>query len=78
MVRKQLLNVSPEHNRTVSNINYVLVKLVKSGSTSVAVEILESILTVGMEVTDLGYLSNELLSKHRDLLNHLITRWFKP
>ncbi|HHF2899889.1 hypothetical protein [Vibrio sp. YT-19(2023)] len=73
---KQLFNVSPEHNSTVSNINYVLVKLVKSGSTSVAVELLESILAVGVEITDLGYLSNELLRKHRDLLNHIITRWF--
>ncbi|TOB48277.1 hypothetical protein CGK04_23145, partial [Vibrio parahaemolyticus] len=48
---KQLFNVSPEHNSTVSNINYVLVKLVKSGSTSVAVELLESILAVGVEIT---------------------------
>jgi len=73
---KQLANVSSEHNSTISNINYVLVKLVEKDSSSVAVELLESILAVGVEFTALGYFSRELLSKHRELLNHIITRWF--
>ncbi|HHG3166102.1 TPA: hypothetical protein ACPVXP_001573 [Vibrio parahaemolyticus] len=73
---KQLSNVSSEHNRTISNIDYVLVKLVKTHSSSLAVELLESTLALGVSIADLGYFSRELLSKHRDLLNHITTRWF--
>lgn len=73
---KQLANVSPENNNAVSNINYVLVNLVEKGSSSFAVELLESILNAGVEITDLGYFTNELLSKRQELLNHIITKWF--
>lgn len=73
---KQLVNVSPEHNDTIGNINYVLVKLIEKESSSIAVELLESLLAVGVGFTALGHLAHELLGKHRELLNHIITRWF--
>ncbi|AZG34597.1 aspartyl/asparaginyl beta-hydroxylase domain-containing protein [Shewanella psychromarinicola] len=73
---KQLTNVSPEHNGTISNINCILVNLIKSESFLSAVELLESLLAIGVKITDLGDFSNELLSQRRDLLNHIITRWF--
>lgn len=73
---KQLANVSPEHKCTIDNIDHLLVKLVKRDSCSLAVELLESILAVGVEFTSLDYFSNELLNKHQELCNHIITKWF--
>lgn len=72
---KQLANVSPEHKGIIDNIDHLLVKLVERGSSSVAVELLESILSVGVKLTRLDYFSSELLRKHRELLNHIITKW---
>ncbi|MEZ9765279.1 hypothetical protein AB4354_22270 [Vibrio splendidus] len=73
---KQLTNVSSEHNHTISNINYVLVKLLEKDSSLIAVELLEAILAAGVEINELGYFSRELISKHQELLNHVITKWF--
>ncbi len=73
---KQLANVSPEHKGIIDNIDHLLVKLVEKGTLPLAVELLESILTVGVELPLLDYFSRELLSKHRELLNHIITKWF--
>ncbi|HFK6082430.1 TPA: hypothetical protein ACG0NP_003525 [Enterobacter cloacae] len=73
---KQLANVSPEHKGIIDNIDHLLVELVERGSSSLAVELLESILAVGVEFKSLGYFANELLSKHQELRNHIITKWF--
>lgn len=73
---KQLTNISPEHTGTVDNIDHLLVKLVEGNSCSLAVELLESILAVGVEFTSLDYFSNELLDKHQELRNHITTKWF--
>ena len=73
---KQLANVSPEHKGIIDNIDHLLVKLVEKGTFPLAVELLESILAVGVELPLLDYFSRELLSKHRELLNHIITKWF--
>lgn len=73
---KQLTNVSSEHNHTISNINYVLVKLLEKDSSLIAVELLEAILAAGVEINELGYFSRELISKHQELLSHIITKWF--
>ncbi|HHX8585373.1 TPA: hypothetical protein ACVO3D_003841 [Vibrio diabolicus] len=73
---KQLANVSPEHKGIIDNIDHLLVNLVGKGSSSLALELLESILVVGVKFPHLDYFSRELLSKHRDLLNHIVTKWF--
>lgn len=73
---KQLTNISPEHKGIIDNIDYLLVKLIKRDSSSLAIELLESILAVGVDFPSLDYFSRELLSKHRELLNHIITKWF--
>lgn len=73
---KQLANVSPEHKGIIDNIDHLLVKLVEKEAFLLAIELLESILAVGVELPLLDYFSRELLSKHRELLNHIITKWF--
>lgn len=73
---KKLANVSPEHTDTIDNIDHLLVRLISNDTPSVAVELLESILAVGVKVSMLDYFSNELLSKHQELLNHITTKWF--
>ncbi len=73
---KQLANVSPEHKGIIDNIDHLLVKLVERGSSSLAVELLESILAAGVEFKSLDYFSHEILSKHQELRDHIITKWF--
>lgn len=73
---KQLANVSPEHKGIIDNIDHLLVSLVGKGASALALELLESILVVGVKFPHLDYFSRELLSKHRDLLNHIVTKWF--
>ncbi|MGI2227223.1 hypothetical protein [Shewanella frigidimarina] len=73
---KQLAHVSSEQNHTISNINYVLVKLLETDSSLIAVELLEAILVKGLEINELGYFSRELISNHQELLNNIITKWF--
>ncbi|MTC60465.1 hypothetical protein GKR50_10590 [Providencia rustigianii] len=75
---KELANILPENKCTIDNIDYLLVKLIKRDLCFLAIELLESILAVGVEFTLLDYFSNELLSKHQyqELRNHIITKWF--
>ncbi|HDL8115244.1 TPA: hypothetical protein PXQ47_003274 [Yersinia enterocolitica] len=73
---KQLANVSPEHKSIIDNIDHLLVKLVGSGSSSLAVELLESILARGVKFKSLDYFSNQLLSKYQKILNYIVTKWF--
>ncbi|WP_133407038.1 hypothetical protein [Parashewanella tropica] len=73
---KQLANVSPEHKGIIGNVDHLLVNLVEKGASSLALKLLESILTVGVKFPQLDYFSRELLSKHHKLLNHIVTKWF--
>ncbi|HIF9132998.1 TPA: hypothetical protein ACX6QB_001296 [Photobacterium damselae] len=73
---KQLANVSLEHKGIIDNVDHILVNLVKKGASPLALKLLESILTVGVKFPQLDYFSRELLSKHRELLNHLVTKLF--
>ncbi|MBO2675928.1 hypothetical protein I6M53_14905 [Shewanella algae] len=73
---KQLANVSPEHKGIIDNVDHLLVNLVEKGASPLALKLLESILTVGVKFPQLDYFSRELLSKHRELLNHIVTKWF--
>ena len=72
----QLTSVSPEHKGIVDNIDHLLVKLVEQNSSSLAIELLESILAGGVDIPALDYFSSELLTKHKTLLSHIITKWF--
>lgn len=72
---KQLAHVSPEHKGIIANIDYFLVNLVERNLSLVAIELLESILAVGVDFKLLNYFSGELVSKHRELSCHIITRW---
>lgn len=72
---KQLANVSSEDKRIIDNIDHVLVTLVKKGESSLAVELLESMLAVGVKFKSLDYFSNELINEYQELRNHIITKW---
>lgn len=76
LLLKQLANISHEHKGIIDNIDYLLVNLVEKGASSLALKLLESLLTVGVKFSQLDYFSRELLSKHRELLNHIVTKWF--
>jgi len=73
---KQLANVTPEQKCITDNIDRLLVRLVEKGESSLAIELLESTIVAGVEFKSLSYFSNELLSKHQNLCNHIITKWF--
>lgn len=73
---KQLGNVLPEHRVTINNIDHLLVNLVERGLLSIAIELLESMLTAGVEFQALDYFSSKILSEHQQLLNHITTKWF--
>ncbi|QBF82848.1 hypothetical protein EXU30_09190 [Shewanella maritima] len=73
---KQFANVSPEHQGIIDNVDHLLVNLARKGASSLVLELLESILAVGVKFSQLDDLSRELLSKHRELLNHVVTKWF--
>ncbi|NNG45442.1 hypothetical protein HJP15_21430 [Pseudoalteromonas sp. NEC-BIFX-2020_002] len=73
---KQLANISPEHKGIIDNIDYLLVNLAKNGASHLVIELLESIIAVGVKFPQLDYFSCELMSKHRELLNRIVTRWF--
>lgn len=73
---KQLANVSPEHKGIIDNVDHILVNLVEKGASPLALKLLESTLNVGVKFPQLDYFSRELLSKHRELLNHIVTKWF--
>ncbi|MGI2879324.1 hypothetical protein ACRTDO_00810 [Vibrio furnissii] len=76
LLLKQLANISHEHKGIIDNIDYLLVNLVEKGASSLALKLLESLLPVGVKFSQLDYFSRELLSKHRELLNHIVTKWF--
>lgn len=75
LLLNKLANVTPDHKGIIDNIDHLLVKLVEKGASSRAVELLESVLAAGVEVPALDYFSRELLTRHRALLNHIITKW---
>ena len=76
LLLKQFANVSTEHKGIIDNIDHILVNLVEKGEFPQALKLLESILTAGVKFPQLDYFSNELLSKHQKLLNHIVTKWF--
>lgn len=75
LLLEQLVDVSPEHNGTIGNINHLLVRLVEKKFTTLAIELLESILIKGVPLSSFNYLSNKLSSKYENLLNQLVTKW---
>ncbi|MEX9947951.1 hypothetical protein [Providencia sp. wls1914] len=74
----ELVNISPENKSTIDDIDHLLVKLIKRDLCFLAIELLESILAVGVKFKLLDYFSNELLSKHQyqELRSYIITKWF--
>ncbi|MAC46667.1 MAG: hypothetical protein CMI12_07425 [Oceanospirillum sp.] len=73
---KKLADVSPKDNRVVQNIDYALVELCTQSLPHLAVDLLESSLINGVSVKSLNYFSNELVDKHRELFEQLVTKWF--
>ncbi|WP_421239974.1 hypothetical protein [Aeromonas enteropelogenes] len=73
---KQLCNISPEHSYIISDIDYLLVNLIKKDLYEISIELLESILSCGIKLESLSYFSNKLLGEYTNLRNHLITKWF--
>lgn len=73
---KQLCKISPEQSNIISNIDYLLVNLVKKELYDIAIELLESILSCGVEFKSLSYFSNQLLGEYTNFNNHIITKWF--
>ncbi|WP_433586911.1 hypothetical protein [Providencia alcalifaciens] len=75
LVRK-LASISPEHTGIIDNTDHLLVKLLEERLHSLTIELLESMLAAGVKFILLDYFSHELLNKHQELLNHIITKWF--
>lgn len=75
LLLNKLANVAPDHKGTIDNIDHLLVKLVEKGASSDAVELLESLVAADVEILAFDYFSRELLTRHRDLLSHIITKW---
>ncbi|MFT5716747.1 MAG: hypothetical protein ACI9T7_000925 [Oleiphilaceae bacterium] len=76
LLLEQLAYVSPDHKGIISNINHLLVRLIEKNLTTLAIELLESILIRGVPMSSLDYFSRKLLNTYKDLLNQLITKWF--
>ncbi|GLR09087.1 hypothetical protein COO59_02650 [Mixta theicola] len=73
---KQLAKVSPEHVGIINNIDHLLVRLINRGLHPLTEELLESIISVGVNFKTLDYFSRILLTKHQKFSNHIITKWF--
>ncbi|UPY96280.1 hypothetical protein [Pectobacterium sp. 21LCBS03] len=73
---KKLKNVSPENKLIIDNIDHVLVKLLDKYSHSIAIELLESVLSVGVSFQNLDYFAAELLKKNKEFINNISTKWF--
>lgn len=71
----QLKNVCSEQKGIIDNIDHLLVNLVETGESCLAVELLESILIAGVNLKSLDYFSNELINNHHELRNKIITKW---
>ncbi|MFC4660612.1 hypothetical protein ACFO0O_17980, partial [Cobetia amphilecti] len=72
----QLTNVNPEHRNTLNNIDHLLVGLVDRGNSKFTVELLESILNLGVGINSLRHFASVLLGKKPELLSYIVTRWF--
>ncbi|CAH1527065.1 conserved hypothetical protein [Vibrio owensii] len=75
LLLNQLATIAPEHKGTIDNIDHLLVKLVEKGACSDALKLLESLVVADVEILAFDYFSRELLTKHRILLSHIITKW---
>ncbi|EMR34055.1 hypothetical protein [Vibrio harveyi] len=75
LLLNQLATIAPEHKGTIDNIDHLLVKLVEKGACSDALKLLESLVAADVEILAFDYFSRELLTKHRILLSHIITKW---
>ena len=75
LIVKQLTNVSSEHKGIIDNIDHLLVTLIKTEESCLAIELLESILGAGVELKSLDYFSNELINNYHELRNHIVTKW---
>lgn len=73
---EKLAHASLKHEGIARNIDYLLVHLIEINSPSLAIELLESILAVGVKVKRLSYLSSQLMDKYQELRAHIITKWF--
>ncbi len=76
LLLEQLACVPQDHKEIIDNIDHLLVKLIEKNLSTLAIELLESILIRGIKLPSLDHFSSKLLSKHKDLLNQLITKWF--
>ena len=73
---RQLFNVYPEQKGIIDNIDFLLSRLIEKQEFSLAIELLESILDNNINFKSLDNFSSELLTKHFEFRNHLITKWF--
>ncbi len=73
-----LVDVQPEHKRTLDNIDFGLEKLLKTENTQdAAIAFLERLLTKsGIEMEVLDSAVRMFLQNENGLLNRLMTRWF--
>lgn len=73
---KQLSNASSDCKAIIDNIDHLLVRLVDINETSLAVDLLESILISGVEFKSLDYFSSKLTGNYKALRNYIFTKWF--
>jgi hypothetical protein len=74
-----LLRVRPKNKKTIDNIDYGLVKLIKREDPTKGIEFLEALLIANPNVVSLDIFDSVIsaISKNnRNVLNKLLTRWF--
>jgi hypothetical protein len=74
---KELIDVNPEHNGTINNIDHVIADLLKKGYTTQVIDCIENILINNSQLSINKFDSFiREISQNDCLLNSLITRWF--
>lgn len=73
---QNLTSISPGHKGIIDKIDHVLVKLVEKDQITIAINLLESVISNGVEFSSLDYFSRELLCKYQELGDHIVTKWF--
>lgn len=74
-----LLRVKPENQRTLHDIKYGVVELLKKEDPVKGIEFLEKLLIMNdkkLSLDSFKHLPNELVKNQNNVLNRLLTRWF--
>ncbi|MGX9361043.1 hypothetical protein [Pantoea ananatis] len=72
---KKLSRVTPDDKDAIDNIDNLLVRLVENKQYILAENLLESIVSAGVNFSSLDYFSHEVFKKNVHFLNQIATKW---